>query len=62
MTQGKIPWKRILSTIFRPEIPLRTGPVSLQGGDPTSEQKSLLVMTPPSWLADKLGSSAEFVP
>jgi hypothetical protein len=42
----------------------RTGPVSRtqQGGDPTSEQKSLLIMTPPSWLADKLGSSAEHVP
>ena len=33
-----------------------------QGGDTTSEQKSLLIMTRPSWLADKLGSSVEHVP
>ena len=25
-----------------------------QGGDPTSELKSLLIMTPPSWMGDDL--------
>ena len=54
--QERTCWKRILSTIFRPEIPLRTGPAghSHQGGDPTSELKSLLIMTPPSWMSDDL--------
>jgi len=47
---------------FTPNTP--NGPVSRshRGGDLTSEKKSLLVKTPPGWLADKLGSSTEHVP
>jgi hypothetical protein len=49
-----MPKKRILSTILRLEIPFGTGPLSRshQGGEATSELKALLVMTPPSWLAE----------
>src|SRR5229473_5733747 len=63
MTQVRMPWKRILSTILRLEILSRTSPVSRchQGDDTTSEQKALSIMTRPSWMGESMLPSGPFI-